>query len=333
MELINYREFDIYKEDFKTLLGLFDSTYGDSKNYRKRWEWECLRNPKADSLKIIIAQNESHLVGATSRLPFDLIIDGQTLLSAFSVNSMVHPNFRRMGIMENLYRESFKIFPLLFSKGTMPGMYKLLLKIGYQTLTPNTVLTTVLSPIKWLGWRAGLFRAASELKTHTDVAADSYKPIENFSNEFDEFWNRVHSTYKGIVAKNYEYMNWRYVHIPHRKYVALYRWDREKIVTAIVLGSAGSTGKIVDIVWDQNQKDEPFEAIKFAKRYFNVCGFIKASCWCTHKQLRSALKSQFFVDRGETPNFSYFSNDSSIHIGSDVSDFHFVEGDGDSEYL
>lgn len=330
---ISYRLFDLNKEDINRLFVLFRNTYGESSNYENRFNWEYFNNPNEEKIKILIAVCNNQIVGATSRSPFCLVINGSRIETAFSVNSMVHSNYRRMGIMENLYKESFKIFPLLFSKGTMPGMYKLLMKLGYEPLFPNTVLTTVLSPLKWMVWRAGIYKPSPVIKTSISIAQSSFKAIDQFAEEFNAFWNRVQSSYQGIIAKNHVYMNWRYFQIPHKKYKAFYRFDEGKIVSAVVLGYKGSTGKIVDILWDHQQKDEPDATISYAKRYFKKCGFIKASCWCTYGPLRSSLKKQSFADRGESPNFSYFSNDKKLLVDSDVSKFHFVEGDGDSEYL
>lgn len=330
---IAYRLFDFHKEDTRYLFDLFNAVYGNSSRYETRWKWEYLDNPKAEKAKILIAQSESQIVGATSRLPFDLLVNGKKFETAFSVNSMVHGDFRRMGIMDNLYKESFKIFPLLFSRGTMPGMYKLLMKLGYKALLPNTVLTVVLSPIKWIAWRAGIYKPTPIMKTTMNVAQNGFKAVDRFDELFDTFWERVFSSFQGIVAKDHVYMNWRYFKIPHKKYKVFYRFNQEKIVSVIVLGTQGSNGKIVDVLWDHQQKDEPNATIRFAKKYFKKCGFIKASCWCTYGPLRSALKKQLFADRGESPNFSFFSKDKNLIVDSDISKFHFVDGDGDAEYL
>ena len=315
------------------MIDLANATYGDASKIICRWQWETVENPLCREVKVFGAKHSSMLVGATVRLPFVLELERRQVHTAFSVNSMVHPDFRRLGIMESLYYESLKHFPVLFSKGTMPGMYKLLLKIGYQPLLPNTTLTSVLAPMKWIGWRTGIYHPVSELKSNTYKNSENFRIVKSFGDEFDEFWGRAKATLRATVVKNQAYMNWRYFQIPHRKYVAFYRYHGGTIVSCFVLGHIGSTGKIVDILWDQNQKDEPSFSIKFAKSFLKKCGFIKASCWCTYAPLRNALKHHLFVDRGETPHFSYISKNDKVQFGNIASDLHFVEGDGDAEYL
>ena len=63
----------------------------------------------------------------------------------------------------------------------------------------------------------------------------------------------------------------------------------------------------MDIIWDQNKKDEPAQTIQFVKKYLKKRGFIKLFCWGTFSGLRTALKANAFFDRGETPRFSVFS--------------------------
>ena len=325
--------FPIKGFDERPFFALAEATYGDVNRIKQRWQWECVDQPFIGEIKIYVAETGSSLIGASIRLPFTLSLESRRITSAFSVNSMVHPNYRRMGIMEKLYQESFKQYPVLFSKGTMPGMYRLLLKMGYRPLLPNTTLVAVLSLVKWIAWRAGIFRSNPSLALEMDIADQNYRKVTSFGGEFDEFWERSHKAFRGTVVKNLAHMNWRYFDIPHRRYAVFYRYEHDKIVACIVLGSSGSTGKIVDLLWDHEQTDEPLRSIRFAKSYLKKCGFMKASCWCTYGPLRKALKRMLFVDRGETPHFSYISNDDSIQLGNDAHELHFVEGDGDAEYL
>ena len=317
---------------YNDLRQLYEETYGKTIGMEKRWKWEWACNPNKDDNRIYVAESDDCIAGATYRWPFELITDGRKIKTAFSVNSMVHPNFRRMGIMEKLYKKSFDDFPILFSKGTMPGMYRLLLKIGYLPLAPNTIFTSIVSPFCWMIWRIGLKKISPRIDKLSETDFSEYKLILRFDEKFDQFFTKIHKSFYGIINKNKEYMNWRYFDIPIRKYKIFNRVVDSKIVSYIVLGSAGSTGKIVDLLWDHDQKDEPRKSIRFAKRFFRKSGFIKVSCWCTYTKLRESLKKQFFFDRGETPNFSYYSKDPNFTI-DDVGKYHFVDGDGDFEYL
>ena len=122
---ISYRLFDFQNEDISKLLGLYEQTYGDSSPYINRWNWECLENSFKDKLKIFVAEFDTKLVGATTRLPFKFIFQNKIVDAAFSVNSMVHPDFRRKGVMEGLYRMSAEYFPLLVSIDNITNLSEL----------------------------------------------------------------------------------------------------------------------------------------------------------------------------------------------------------------
>lgn len=330
---ITYRLFDIAKENKNQLFELYKAVYGDASLYIERWKWEIEQNPNIEDIKILIAEYKNSIVGATTRLPFKIKINDRILNSAFSVNSMVHPDFRRKGIIQELYNMSFEIYPLLYSKGTVLGMYKLLMKMGYQAVEPNTFMVSIISFLRWPLWRLGIYKPSVNID---DIYIDNDKGfynIEEFRDEFDDLWGRVSSLYSNIVVKNSAYMNWRYLNIPHKQYRMFYRQDNNNIVSMAVISQSGTTAKIVDILWDKTIKDEPFYTIKYIKEICKKCGFLKILCWTPMSQLREALKKNLFVDKGETCTFSFYTRNESIEYFSNGADFHFVEGDGDSEYL
>jgi hypothetical protein len=100
-----------------------------------------------------------------------------------------------------------------------------------------------------------------------------------------------------------------------------------------VLNISGITGQIVDIFWDPSEKSEPDRIIRYAKNYCKECGLVKLTCWGTSQKLRKSLKKSLFFKRSETPRFSLYTTAYKISELSDGSRFHFVHGDGDTEYL
>ena len=51
------------------------------------------------------------------------------------------------------------------------------------------------------------------------------------------------------------------------------------------------------------------------------------------EELRSNLKKTSFFDRHETPLFSVYAQNLDMSVLSDAKKFHFVDGDGDFEFL
>jgi hypothetical protein len=106
-----------------------------------------------------------------------------------------------------------------------------------------------------------------------------------------------------------------------------------KITSLVVLGQSGPIGKIVDILWDSECPGEPHRSLRFALKYFKHAGCFKVLCWATHHKLRDALKSCWFFDRKETPCFSTYSASLPMEQFTRGDNFHFVDGDGDYDFL
>lgn len=333
---INYRLFDLEKETNEVLFQLYKETYGDENPYRKRWDWEYDKNPRKKDLRIIVAESNGQIIGATTRLPITIKYEDRIINSAFSVNSMVHPNFRRMGVMDHLYHKGSELYDILFSKGTMPGMYKLIMKMGYKSVKPDTYMTALLSPLKWVFWKFRLYKSdtINSNSQKSNKKTGEYRLVDIFEDDFDEFYNRCLDSHEWVgIIKDHDYMNWRYIRNPFKSYKIFYRKKSDTIVSMVVLRSEGITGKLVDFIWDKNQIDEPDHTIKFIKKYFKKNGLLKATCWTLIEELRIVLKKNGFFERTDFMNLSKFSKFNDYDLFNDKKTFAFVEGDSDVEYI
>lgn len=327
---VTYRPFDFHAEDIKPLFDLMEKTYAVPVS-QARWKWEYLQNPRSPEIRVFVAESGGRVIASTTRLPLPMRVGADRFDAFFSVDSVVDPAFRRMGIMTGLYRHTARIMPVLYSKGTNPGMYDLLIKFGYRVVQPNTYMVNYLAPVKYLLGKLKLYAPPKPSPMAVDPS-EEILPVKRFGTEFDEFWERVAKLYTGIVVKDSAYMNWRYVDIPHMEYQPFYRTVRDKIVSTLVLRGNGTAGFIVDVLWDPEEAAEPSKTIEFAKRYFKKRGFNKLSCWGTHEKLRQSLKESFFHDIGGTLRFSVYADPQRIDRFADGRLIHFVDGDGDSEF-
>ncbi|MBU0993965.1 MAG: GNAT family N-acetyltransferase [Proteobacteria bacterium] len=330
---ITYRLFNIDEENKSKLFDLYRNVYGDAAIYMNRWAWEVEQHPDIKDIKIFIAECENLIVGASMRIPLKIKANDKVLNSAFSINSMVHSDFRGKGIIQNLYTMSFNYYPVLYSKSTAPGMYKILIKMGYRIVEPDTVLTSILSITGWSLWRLGWYKPEIRIDDIMIDQKKGFNEIEKFGAEFDEFWDSVSPQYPNIVVKNAAFMNWRYFRIPQKKYRIFYKKSNGRITVMAVLGQSGTTAKIVDILWDRGKRDELLVTIDYIKKICRKCGFLKVLCWTPMVELRDSLKKKRFIDSGERDNLNVMINNDAFESFSVGSDFHFVLGDGDSEYL
>lgn len=329
---VRIREFNLKTEDPQPLMRLKEIVFGIPADV-PRWEWGYLRTPPSNQPRIYIAEAGNELVAATSRFPFRLQFEGQTIESFFSLDSMVHPDWRRFGLMERLYRRTFEEMPVLYSKGTTPSMYRLLRKLGYRDVLPNTILVRYLSPVRLLLRKAGFIKTLRTVPSGKELP-DGFAPIQVFGEDFDRFMERISKRFNGIVLKKSRFMNWRYVEIPHRRYTCCYRKNKAgEIAVVLVFRIDGPSCSIVDISWDPVDSEEPGNAIRSLCIFLKERRIAKVTCWGTFGRLRDVLRRNGFLDRGETPRFSVRNDGSILGTLVDGGKFHFVDGDGDSEYV
>lgn len=330
---INYRLFDLQNENFEKIVSLYEATYGDPERFRRRTQWQYYTHPQKNRSRILVAEHDNKIAAASSHLPFDLLIDGKPQPAFYASDSMVHPEYRRRGIMETLTRMNAESIPVIYAKGTNPGMYNLRLKFGFRDVRPNNYMLCMLSPLAWLAAKVKVYRKAPEFIGTLMTEGMEVSPIARFEGEFDEFWAEVSPRFPGISLRNKEYMNWRYLSHPFKKYQPVYIKKNRRLVSLFVARAEGYSAYLVDILWDPQDSAEPSRTIRVAKRYLKKSGLNKIYFWATYGPLRRAMKKNLFFELKDTPKFTVFGPRELMDRLADGSRFHFVDGDCDNEYL
>lgn len=330
---VSYRRIGMDAGEPDRLLDLFKAVYGGSRSLQNRWGWQYRGHPRRADIKIYVAEDGDTLAGATSFLPMELLAGGERLACHHASDSMVHPSFRRRGIMSELYRAAIDDIGIHCAKGVNPGMDKLFEKMGYVYVTPDTHLVAFLSPWKLFLEKATLSRPEGSLPAHDAVVSEGFEPVTRFGAEFDAFAAAAQPQYPVVASRDASYMNWRYLDIPHQSYRAYYGRRGSEIVSALVVTGWAGTGSIVDLVWDARDTAEPARTIDFAKRLMKKAGFVRLKCWATLASLRATLERAGFVDRGERPRVFAYGRGASHEPFGDGGRIHLVDGDCDSEYV
>lgn len=330
---ISYHLLDFHKEDCSALFRLFELTYGSSEPLKRRWQWQYLDHPRSGEIQILVAEEDNKIVGFTSHFPMDVMFQGQVLKAFHGSGSMIDPAFRRRGIMWGMVAKRAELLPLYYARGVAPKMYELLMKFGYTPIYPNNYMICIVSKPRWLLRKLKLYQRPGTLPQPLPFLDKEYYFIDEFGEEFDLFFNRVAPQYHLLPVKDAAFMNWRYVKQPYIKYYRLYRKIENRITTVMVLKGTGHIGKIVDIIWDPQIETEPYDSIGFANNFFKNCGFTNVYCWGTHKRLRDCLGRHGYINLKETPLFCVMSQSGDINQLADGDKLHFVDGDGDYEYL
>lgn len=326
------RRFDLSREDPGQLIRLKEAVYGKSVSLPS-FEWLYFGHPQSQDLNVYAVELDGAIVASTARMPAQIRLSGADRPAYFNIDSMAHPGFRRKGWMRHLYRFArgqLRTAPL-FSKGSSPLIYPLLMRMGYQEITPSTYMVSYPSAARWIMKRLHLPLPSSSRQATVPAGFDDYRPIERFGWDHELFFDRAARRFPVIFRREAGFMNWRYIDIPHRRYFAFERIVDDRITQVIVLVLEGDCGRIVDLVWDPS-REEPDDAIRFAQAFFDEHMAVRVMCFATHPKLRAALARCGFIDRGETPRFSMDGSAADERQVLYSGGTHVMDGDGDTEF-
>jgi GNAT superfamily N-acetyltransferase len=330
---ITYREYDFLAEGSERLFELFAACYGDPEALRERWEWQYEQHPQKHDIKMVIVEDEGKLVGMTSFFPIHFLNKGEKLPAWHGATAMVLPQYRRRGISTVITRMFADLLPVLIGKGIAPKQYEVVIKFGWKIIHPNTYMLRVLSIPKWILRKVKLYSRGGKFLEPGEGFDEQYEIVERYGSEFDEFWDRVAPHYPCIVAKDSAYMNWRYVDIPMKKYLSLYRKTNGVVSSVIVLRAAGHLGNIVDMIWDPRDESEPDSVTRFTSRYLKKSGFTNSCAFATLREFKRCLKRRGYMDLKASPLLCVYAEPDVMARLSDGNTIHFVDGDSDHEFL
>jgi GNAT superfamily N-acetyltransferase len=322
------REFDFARDDPERLWAMYEAVYPGSRAFRDRWPWEVRRYPRG-GVCIFVADSGGEYAGMTMRTAVQLYVQGEKLQAWFATNSLVLPRYRGQGVIGKLYDRAAENGDLQLSKGTAPAMYRLLLKMGYHEIVPNTYLTCVVAPLAWALWRLTGRAPRWGRAPWTD---GKYKDFTELTQIGKEGFDAFNGSYYATLSQDADYFTWRYFEAPGRTYRVYARNLQEQTVSRCVLRMEGRTAMVVDLRWDTAVDDEPGQTIRFIKYVARSQGAVKVVAWGTLASLRQDLRREGFRERSDSPRFSYFNRDPRW-ASFPWERAHFVHGDGDAEYL
>ncbi|MBM9616717.1 GNAT family N-acetyltransferase [Desulfobulbus rhabdoformis] len=320
------RLFDLDHENPEKLWRLFREVYGTDENARKRWAWEINQHPFKDRIRIHIADEEGAIVGMTIRLPIQLVTDDTEQHAEFAVNTMVHPDYRRHGLVKTLYRQAIEEGNLQLSKGTMPAMVRQLESMGYHDITAPKTLVFLLSPFRWMYQKLTKKNLVFPW-SRTKNLPHNYALIDEFTHIPEE----VSCEARLSSFRSTKYLNWRYKAIPHRKYECYAHFSGTKTVGWFVLRMAGTTAYLVDLSWipAEETASNLITAAMQAARNHNA---IKMVYWGTLHTLNQEMKRHGAFERPAVPGFRFIARNEYWNEFR-WENAHFVQGDGDYDYL
>jgi GNAT superfamily N-acetyltransferase len=246
------------------------------------FRWQCEQNPASRALIWAAKDRESgEVVGQLWLLPVRVQVLDQIRMGSLVVNGLVHPNYRKQGIISSLGISVYADCPrrgidLTYSMPS-PASYRADTAVfGNKEIGRIPLL---IRPLDWGALAAHRFgqtwlehlaragqRVLTEISEKSGLARDHtghslrIDKVARFDSAFDAFWARVGQKYPVAVVRDAAWLNWRYKDVPTRDYRALAAYDGQSLVGYVVTRSSTfqgvRTGLIVDLLVEPTQQGE-----------------------------------------------------------------------------
>lgn len=258
--------------DINQMLALNTSEYGpdDILATREDFVWRRDKNPAGQAIIPVIRIRREAVVGFIWLVPLRIRAKGQNYLAAAGTNLVIQPEHRRTFAYVKLMRK----FEQALRDNNIPLHFSFVSKENYKQLrarSPQTAFTvpTLVKPLdfrtlsqassisKWkhfIGSQANwlvqpFFRKKPYLNRNEDITVSA---IEEFDENFDEFWSRARDKYPVMAIRDRGFLTWRFASLSGRRYRIFVAQLRGKIlgytVVRCVTIRGFKTGLILDLL-------------------------------------------------------------------------------------
>lgn len=250
--------FDINK-DFDGFEELSVISFGEGTNCKKEmYEWLFDKNPYNKSGNMMYLLKEGNkIIGCDGLIPNELYINGKTLLTAHSVKSMTHPDYKRQGIFRKMTENSCE-------RGKLDGVdvviglandqsYPAYQRFGWPTLFEKEVyvkpilITNILKRRIKVGFLSsignGIYSTFMKSKLNSQMDKDiKFEILNNVPEEIQACWDRYKDKYNVLLVRDYKYLNYRYNQRPDVNYVTLLAKLNNEIIGFVILHNSHANG-------------------------------------------------------------------------------------------
>lgn len=231
------------------------------------WNWRFRDNPFTNDIMIHLMWDEDKLVGHYAICPIQMVIEGELVMTAFSMTTMTHPEYNGRGIFtklaSSLYQELKEKYhyKMVWGFPNNNSHYAFVKNLGWKNVATIPMLTLSADKVK------GSFETDCQVlpgfnQSVSDKLNQSTKPI------------RINLTA--------EYLDWRYVMNPAADYKII--TVGESVVVYKIIPSFQQRGKkevdILELEFDSDPKLLEM-LLSAVKREENTPDIVAFNLWCS----------------------------------------------------
>jgi len=304
-----------YKDgDEKAILDLYKIVFR-SEMTLDHWQWKYKNNPAGPSF-VILAEVNGKLVGHFALLSRLFKVGQQVVLGALSVDTMVHPDYRRQGMHIVMGKQACELatqekvqFTYGFSNGLshrnaniklgFKGIYNGGIPLWVKPLNTNNIIKNRFVSNQILVKLGGSISKLGINLFYPQIKIDTpyhIRRLSNFDEQNDNLWDRFSKDFSILVVRDSKYSNWRYINHPQNPYT-IYSADHDGSLLGIIvirfLDQIGlKSGFVVDLMIDPNFPDVAGALISTAIGYSHAQQADIVGCMMLPNALYSRILKQ-----------------------------------------
>ncbi len=298
--------------DIDGVIKLLNIVFGHNRTI-EWWKWKYELNPNGfygEEGDIWVAEADNEIVGHYAIISESLKFNSKIITVAQSVDTAVHPDYRRRGIFTSLankvYADAKNRYDFIYGFPSEMA-YKGFIKLGwkdfrienfYKVLNYDNVLkmkfgNKIVRMILELGFRILIkinqtYKILS--KKEEKGCITEIEKIDKFPIEINSFYNKISKDYEFILERTYKYLNWRFSRVfgNYQIYVARSVQNKE-IRGYIILHKIKNILNIVDLVTLQDEDKTIVNLINMAIKIGNDDGADLILCLFPRRNKQSGL--------------------------------------------
>ena len=307
------------------------------------WRWKFKENP-LKKISIAVGESDNRIIGCAHLTPQNIKIGSKNLLCFQTVDTAVHPDFRRMGLYNKMYelRQNLLVKAnanLVYAISGNPILLKTAMKLGWIRF-PRPIMELVRihdvklhlkkrptenALIKKFGYL--LLKALNRVRiilTRTPGIPSGLRieDVDRFDDRIELFWEEVKDAYSFIHERDREYLNWRYCDSRGGDYVVKQAEEDGSIIGYIVMRvnryrEDYPMGYIIDLLTLPDRFDVADALIKEAIRYFDLKVNVIYCCMVKDHPYEKLYQRHGLLNKRTQLLVSYLP----IQVGREINEF------------
>lgn len=295
------------------------------------WKWQFKNWNKGAP---ILAYHEGELVGFNGIMPVRIKRNNLEIDGVWSCDFFVAKESRQHGVGSKIKDKLKSQHPnLIMSLGISDKALSVLKRKGWKSYNGVTIYRRKLSPsdlksklicalqkiLSTIYWPITKNRQPFNINLHSELPA---------TEELELLWTGVKNEYGTCIARNAEYLNWRYGTSPDLEYRFLVVREKHQLAAFMVYSQSGSSLSIVDYIGPRKNYFLKYKLLKYLES--SNPNALNINFITSDKHWKAPLYASGYYRSPSKQRFVVYSG---VMDNTEKDDWYITSGDSDGEII